>query len=145
MKISQMTIPVIIIIAVCLWLFLPLVIDKYGLFIGWPKLDDPFSSIESLFSALAFILLFYAIQLQRKDLKIQQQELQLQRQELAETRKELKRSAEAQNELAQLTRESNELQQYLNRDIIIPYLEYKDINLNIDNFIRIHQVGICLV
>lgn len=49
---------------------------------------DSFGVVNSLFSGLAFALLFYSTWLQRKELESQRTELELQREELMLTRKE---------------------------------------------------------
>lgn len=71
-------------------------------------LGDSFGTVNALFSGLAFAFLIYTAYLQKEELKLQRKELQ-------DNRAELKRSADAHNELVELTMRQNELMIQQNR------------------------------
>ncbi len=74
---------------------------------------DMFGAVNALFSALAFAFLIYTALMQREELK-------LQREELRETRKELARSAEAHQELVQITSYQTRLSEQSRRVDVMP-------------------------
>lgn len=66
---------------------------------------DAFGSINSLFSALAFLVIAASLYLQNREFRLQREELELQRQEFKTAREEQASSQEAQRKEMQLTRE----------------------------------------
>jgi len=87
------------------------------------KLGDAFGAANALFSALAFAFIIYTALMQRK-------ELELQRNELRETKKEISRSAQAHEQIVQLTREQLSLEQISRKIAIQPVIEFLSNNLN---------------
>lgn len=82
----------VVLIVIVIWVFTEM--STFTLFSLFPNVSGPgefgdsFGVVNSLFSGLAFALLFYSTWLQRKELESQRTELELQREELMLTRKE---------------------------------------------------------
>jgi hypothetical protein len=101
----------LIIGVIVLWLSTPmLVATLYSDMTSRGQFGDIFGSVNALFSGLAFVGLFYTIQLQREQLqiqhaefKLQRQELELQRNEMAASRGELANQVKMQRALIRAT------------------------------------------
>lgn len=82
----------VVLIVIAIWL--AIAVGTFSVYRLVPGINGPgvfgdsFGVVNSLFSGLAFALLFYSTWLQRKELESQRTELELQREELMLTRKE---------------------------------------------------------
>ena len=104
-----------IIVIVILWFSIPILSNYFfsNSLKNSAELGDSFGMVNSLFSALAFLLLIYTSLMQKEELELQREELKL-------TRQELKKSAEAQKEIVRLTQENLDIQKSIRLSDIMP-------------------------
>ena len=123
---KQKSIIIYIIIVLVLWVVVTSIINYF--FDNAGTFGDSFGAINSLFTGLAFALLIYTSQMQKKELELQRKELKLQREELQLTRFELKKSAEAQQHLVKLSEQQLTLQKKVQWLQMRPKLNYNRFN-----------------
>lgn len=113
--------------SILIWVLIGTVIIWIGITYGLSFFvkNEIFEAVNSLFSALAFAGLIYAVIMQKTELQLQRQELELQRNELEQTRKELERSASAQERSeVQQARQSENLKKTATLNALGTLVEY---------------------
>src|SRR5690349_24097250 len=117
-----------VLLVIFVWYYYPLyMLSQHKNYEEAGSHGDVYGAVNALFTALAFALLIYTALMQREELKLQRQELEL-------TRKELEKSAKAQEELVQLTKDSNDFQRFVRRKEIFPELYVEHHTIGIDTF-----------